>query len=191
MAKKVIISIRPEFFTMVYLRKKTFELRKSYPKEADAKGCEIEVLVYCCGVKRLSLFKYVDIHKKTEGMIDRWQGKIAAKFVLKNVYTSKYVSGDLGNGWQTNECPYHEGLNRPDIESVIGISYQEAEKYAGDKTLYLWKIDGFEILEQPKDISEFSLKRPPQSWCYVPETQQKHDYVAPTQQEMEEFWENK
>jgi len=165
MMGRILISVRPEYFTMIYLKKKIFELRKSYPKEADAKDCDIEVLVYCCGAARLPRREYLEIRRKTGGRIDEWEGKVAAAFALRQVYSSKYVSGDLGNGWQTNECPHHEGLNRPGIEKLIGVSLQDAERYAGTGTLYLWRIDDFRTLERPRGVSEFGLRRPPQSWC--------------------------
>lgn len=40
-------------------------------------------------------------------------------------------------------------------------------EYSNGKELYGWHISDLVIYDKPRELSEFSLKRPPQSWCYV------------------------
>lgn len=54
------------------------------------------------------------------------------------------------------------------------VSLSEAEAYAGDDLVWFWDINnmidycstkGYRV----RNVAEFGLKRPPQSWCYVEE----------------------
>ena len=59
-------------------------------------------------------------------------------------------------------------------------------KYGKGKPLYAWHISDLVIYDKPKELSEFEglrktkfgyepieIKRPPQSWCYVEEREEK------------------
>ena len=46
------------------------------------------------------------------------------------------------------------------------LSFDEREAYLGAKMGYGWHISDLQIYDKPKELSEFGLKRPPQSWCY-------------------------
>ena len=41
------------------------------------------------------------------------------------------------------------------------------ESYGKGKTLYAWNIENLKIYDKLKELSDFELKRAPQSWCYV------------------------
>ena len=45
----------------------------------------------------------------------------------------------------------------------------ECATYSCCTPLYGWHISNLIIYDTPKALSEFALKRPPQSWCYVEE----------------------
>lgn len=51
------------------------------------------------------------------------------------------------------------------------LTYEDIEAYFGDEDYEacFWHISDLEVCDTPKELSEFSLKRPPQSWCYVEE----------------------
>lgn len=51
---------------------------------------------------------------------------------------------------------------------LICLSDKEIIDYLGnEKTGYGWHISKLKIYDEPKELSEFGLTRPPQSWCYV------------------------
>jgi hypothetical protein len=79
------------------------------------------------------------------------------------------------------------GINRPFVEKMTGISTDEAERYAGTGTLYLWKVEGLQLFETPMALGDFGIKRAPQSWCYAVDSR-AHE---PTQDELEDFWNGK
>lgn len=78
----------------------------------------------------------------------------------------------------------HEKLEYDELLKMCCISESEMKEYCGDKKrLYGWCISdmidycstkGYRI----RDISEFGLKRAPQSWCYV-----KEEYLDTKQKE--------
>ena len=56
------------------------------------------------------------------------------------------------------------------------VPYDVLADYIGaDKTGYGWRISDFRLYDNPKELDEFqnlagkTIKRPPQSWCYVEE----------------------
>lgn len=62
----------------------------------------------------------------------------------------------------------------PAIVEEACVTMQEAEEYAAGKELWFWDVNdmidycstkGYRV----RNVSEFGLKRPPQSWCYVEE----------------------
>ena len=53
------------------------------------------------------------------------------------------------------------------IEHCSCLSYNLITKYSSGKPLYYWHISNLKIYDKPKELSEFNLKRPPQSWCYI------------------------
>lgn len=49
------------------------------------------------------------------------------------------------------------------------LSEEELQKYGKNKSLYFWHISDLKIYGKPKELSEFGLTRPPQSYQYVEE----------------------
>lgn len=49
----------------------------------------------------------------------------------------------------------------------ICITETEFNNYVGEKPYSLWIIDDAYLQRCSIELSEFNLKRPPQSWCYV------------------------
>ena len=47
------------------------------------------------------------------------------------------------------------------------LTLKEALDYAGEMTVYLWRIRSLVVYPEPKPLSSFGFDRPPQSWCYV------------------------
>ena len=110
------------------------------------------------------------------------EGKVIGEFVCNNVYDWKY--------------DYCDGVDIDD-DSLLetGIDREDINIYAKGKTLYGCGISDLKIYDEPKELREFkglckvdndcdqcpfydytkmdcngrTIRRPPQSWCYVEE----------------------
>ena len=52
------------------------------------------------------------------------------------------------------------------------LTAKDIKEYAnGKEWVYGFHISDLKIYDKPKELSEFGLKRPPQSWCYVEDKQ--------------------
>lgn len=157
--KAIIISIRPEWCEKILNGEKTIELRKTLP------NCKypIDVYIYCTksdkwhldweyGWKSIGWVCWICWNKKThhyQKYQERYSGKVIAKFTL----------------------PYGLLLDRYDawvITEKAKVSKEEFFEYKGTKKeIYGWKIENPIVFKKPKELSEFGLKRPPQSWQYI------------------------
>lgn len=146
--KSVIISIRPKWCEKIVSGEKTIEVRKTKPK-IDGK---FKCYIYCTSIKALNLSAYCEIHAKTGGHIDDWNGKVIGEFVCNYVETMKYP---------------HNGLVDIVDERESCVSARELIQYSNGNLLYAWHISALKIYDKPRELSEFGLKRPPQSWQYV------------------------
>ena len=198
--KSVIISIRPYWIFLIIAKKKgwniekekTIEVRKSFPKDKD---WDKTVIFYCTKDKA----SFNKIPKEYQPLMEKFLGKVIGEFVCDVIYAiSKYSikekiiynSVDSYNNLQIikDSC-----LNINDI-----IAYTK-----GKTDVYLWHISDLKIYDKPKEITEFykcgfedayneweyydiagvngimpksedwKIKRPPQSWCYVQEQEDK------------------
>ena len=168
MGKAILISIKPEWVEKILNGEKTVEIRKTFP------NCKmpIDVYIYCTKSNKYHLdWGYNDItrekrwfcwDKKThhypfscyeaefgEKFPESYSGKIIAKFTLQyGLLFDKY------DKWL--------------IEEKAKLTADEFYNYKKNKKqLYGWKINNLKLLEESKELSEFGLKRPPQSWQYV------------------------
>ena len=155
MSKEVLISIRPEWVKKILAGEKTIEVRKTRPKLETPFKCYI----YCTnsGVAM--------------GMWGK-HGKVVGEFTCNKV-TNLFSNSRF---W----------LNEDDVLQTC-LSAAEIRKYAdGANGLYGWHISDLVCYDKPKELSEFKglrktkfgyepveIKRPPQSWCYVEEWEQK------------------
>ena len=187
--KSILISIKPKWVAKILNGEKTSEIRKTAPK------CElpIDVYIYCTNEKNKYLYwdwydpPYVENewfvsnckqlfaprleHKKHKN------GKIVAKFTLREVEKFDFISEQK---YKDNILKYNEEIrkhNRICKEACMGAV--KVVCYLDKKCLgvnnpsgmigYAWHISDLEIFDEPKKLSDFGLKRAPQSWCYVGE----------------------
>ena len=47
------------------------------------------------------------------------------------------------------------------------VEMDEFIEYSNGNDLYAWNISDLKIYDKPRELSEFGMNRPPQSWCYV------------------------
>ena len=168
MGKTIVISIQPQWVEKILNGEKTIELRKTLPNC----GYPIDVYIYCTKSDNYLLdWDYYGKPKKKrwfcwnkkshhypfsfyeaefgEKMPEEFNGHILAKFTL----------------------PYGKEYNKYDdwlVGKSAQISPKEFYEYKGNKeVIYGWKIENLIVFKKPKELSEFGLKRPPQSWQYV------------------------
>ena len=184
MRKAVLISIQPKWCELIASGKKTIEVRKSRPKLETPFKCYI----YCTNnqVFAQSSMEGEYFTAPKSGLIELERcgnkilsGKVIGEFVCKEI----------------EELKRNTVFNAPALYSQSRLTRDEYFGYIGNKTAYIWYISGIKIYDRPRELSEFSpsdcgkkrcftckcfdpekpsctLKRPPQSWCYVEECEE-------------------
>ena len=154
MSKAVLISIRPEWCTLIASGKKTIEVRKTRPNQETPFKC----YVYCTKSGPAVLVRPAQ---------RLGNGRVIGEFICDRI-TSFGV-------------PYPAFMANMDkgIMEASCLNYWQLHRYAYHDTLYGWHISDLKIYDQMKPLSEFrkpietllgwngELGRPPQSWCYV------------------------
>ena len=197
--KEILISIKPQFVEKILNGEKTIEIRKTMPKcELPCK-----VYIYCTNAKpflyRLNDDNEFELTNKLRFQEDCFvkdynaqNGKVVAEFTLNKIDKCGEAvydaNRDLWEDWNTLE------LNNSCVHPY------DLEEYSNGYELYAWHIDNLKIYDKPKELSEFILPnkkncktcffysdmcnkvceetklhlfRPPQSWCYVEELEEK------------------
>ena len=150
--KSVLISIRPEWCAKIASGEKTVEVRRTRPTLEPP----FLVCIYCTSVKALPLTLYAKLHAQTGGAIDEWSGKVFASFVCDRIdaivpTTEPYGIYDVSDDYVLQTC----------LENGALWDYGHGE------TLYGWHISKKQVYDEPCELAEAGMKRPPQSWCYV------------------------
>ena len=151
MKNAVMISIRPKWCELIANGEKTIEIRKNRPKLETPFKCYI----YCTNIKYINLDEYVELHRATGGKIDQWHGKVIGEFVCDKIETKPF-----GNGIAAY---YSNEVGTCLSDTVLRLYASKG------KPLYFWHISELKIYDEPKELTAFGLKKPPQSWCYVEE----------------------
>ena len=172
--KSVLISIRPQWAEKIVIGEKTIEVRKTAPQEVPFK-------CYIYETKGRTETPWVD---EDGHFIYKGRGQVIGEFICNNASELDYVYY-WNNGYEFATC----------------LTYRQVADYGKGKTLYGWHISDLKIYGSPKELSEFSrpcsysglcfsckrtsfkkdgnllcntkITRPPQSWMYVEELQEK------------------
>lgn len=174
----VMISIRPEWCSVISQGKKTVEVRKTRPKQ----GVPFKCYIYCTkGMEKNKAYSF-----KTWNA----QGKVMGEFVCDAIFpicieysdpdceiakhefaftglTDKQIIDYLGNGkdgygWHISDLVIY------DKPKQLSEFYKKCKSYDKDE----WDIDNLDCIECKNPCGnggKLYLKRPPQSWCYVEE----------------------
>ena len=170
MDKAVLISIRPEWCEKIVGGEKTIEVRKTRPKLETPFKC------YIYETQGKSDTPWID---EDGHIIFRGRGKVVGEFVCDTYITDKTFG--------------HDAL----FNAAACMSEPDVVAYSAGTPLYGWHISDLKIYAQPKPLSAFkgpckikvgcwecpyfnyttgdcdgrTIKRQPQSWCYVEELQ--------------------
>lgn len=175
MNKAVMLSIKPKWCVRIAIGEKTIEVRKTRPKIEPPFKCYI----YCTVRHSRAPWGY------TQAVIDDLWRLRSGKCVYKpdaekeDFYEAQrlngMVIGELVCDWIRDILVFPSGHIPPYIaeEAYLidsGLSRKEIALYIGNgKDGYAWHISDLVIYDTPRPLSDFGLKRPPQSWCYVKE----------------------
>lgn len=179
--KAVLISIRPKWCEMIVSRKKTVEVRKTRPRQEPPFKC----YVYCTMPKR----EYDDFISfvTEEGAVGFFGGgKVIGEFTCQEIEDFDSAGSEWAYAVAPRDIPctmpMHEATALRIMTEKGCLTCEDIEAYFGDEDYEacFWHITDFVVYDTPKDLSEFSglrqtkfglepvsLKRPPQSWCYV------------------------
>ena len=159
--KHIMISIKPEWVAKILNGEKRWEIRLSCPEDE----CIVEI--YCTKDKKkiLTGTPFVSgswkcfnneawsVQQQQDVGIGKYNGKVVAKFLL-------------------NKSAKYKGFNVDTIREVSRNSkVPEFQIYEysmfGERPIFAWFITGLKIYDKPKELAEFGLKRPFQSWGYL------------------------
>lgn len=168
--KSVLISIKPKWCELIANGKKTIEVRKTKPKCDTPFKCYL----YCTKSDRLwvpnravrlsfGLSNALVHHKKDMEFCYLGSGKVIGEFVCKNMTC---IQADID--FQGEKHLYNTAF----IENRMCLNDEELFNYIYDGKRnegWGWHISDLVIYDEPKELSEFGLKRPFQSWGYVEE----------------------
>lgn len=161
--KSVMLSIKPQWCGLIASGEKTIEVRKTKPREA----APFRVLLYCTkGPIELAKDKngdFVLLAKNKTADISGFEllsGKVIAEFVCDEIIYLGNVSTDSWDRLLGSVHEHHKFI----VRNHALLTEKEMLSYGGK---YGWHISNLTIYAEPKELSEFGLKRAPQSWCYV------------------------
>jgi predicted transcriptional regulator len=154
--RSVLISIQPKWCEKIASGEKTIEVRKTRPKLEPVE----------------EPFKvYIYQSKKRDGEGPTYSdGKVIGEFVCDKISIFRPNSLTCESAIKKASC----------------LTVQALIDYAGNKNhIFGWHISNLKIYEKPMHLrwfqkptdpnawwpSDISIKRPPQSWCYVEELQ--------------------
>lgn len=169
-----MLSIRPKWCELIASGQKTIEIRKTKP------NCNVpfKVYIYCTEDFRTSTkdrnhkFWIGEPINGVSGGRYLGNGKVIGEFVCDWVENSPAWRLKGNTGFCAKRTEREEML--PDMAC---LSIEEIEKYAGSESriVYGWHISDLIIYDKPKDLSDFGMERPPQSWCYVEKERESND----------------
>lgn len=160
MKAAILLSVNPKWCKLIFDGTKTAEIRKTWPTKVI-----LPIKVYVYETQGASEMPWMaeDGH-----MIFRGRGQVIGEFVCHNIAPFNVP----------NEPPY--SMRTATTLSSACLKPEEAREYLGGKMGYAWFISDAKMYDKPKELSNFMrwggwsyfpLERPPQSWCYVEETE--------------------
>ena len=166
---ELLISIQPKWCAEIANSRKTIEVRKNRPKLKTP----FNVYIYCTKAAPYLVYgdrftgesfvqQYETIRwcsridaEKTWGVLN---GKVIGEFVCDEIFPIELYSSDEHFWHHTAPCF---------VPGTMLTDKQIVEYLGNGKTGYGWHISQLNLYDVPHELSDFNLRRPPQSWCYV------------------------
>ena len=164
---EIMLPVRPKWCELIASGKKTIEVRKFCPK------CDVpfKVDIYCTKPSR----KYQTVCGcmvfNSDELFRLPTGEIKYGDSVEMMMYDNYTADNFLNGKVIGEyvCDYIYHNMSYDSDSTC-VSVHDLKEYANGEPLYGWHVSDLKIYDKPKQLSEFGVKRPPQSFCYVERT---------------------
>lgn len=148
MNKSVLISIRPNWCDKIASGRKTLEIRKTRPKLQPPFKCYIYQ----------TMTGYVSKSKENDILVPIAYGKVIGEFVCDEI--EKKIPIGFDENW-------HYWNVGDEFTSKSCITEKEMLDYSNNSVIYGWNISELKIYDSPKELLDFGLSRPPQSWRYI------------------------
>ena len=156
----VIASVKGRWCLKIFGLLKLFELRKTIPSLPTP----FKVLVYCSRAQS----------KEDKCFFDIWGSRRNPKIGLSNIAGMMPANGTVIGEFVCDGIEKAVGITRQniaiphsDILKAARVSDEDALKYASGSTVGAWRIKDAKLYRRPKELSDYGLKRAPQSWQYV------------------------
>lgn len=183
--KAVLISIQPKWCELIANGEKTIEVRKTKPKLKPPFKCYI----YCTKSTHSDQLWALSENERKENFglsaicgnlnatpgISLGNGKVIGEFVCDKIEYFNSVASEFAYSVAPSDIPCTLPMSK---EKALETCYQQGclstndvISYFGgeDWEAYFWHISDLKIYDEPIELSEFGLTRPPQSWRYVEE----------------------
>lgn len=176
--KGVLISIRPQWCAKIANGEKTIEVRKNRPKLDTPFKCYI----YCTKQKaKHALHTYVTepAFRDKYGITNHWR---SGEYIVNvNAHLPAYrhneylAEGKVIGEFVCDSFRYMEPCKlEPEMIYKCCVGIDNMESYAKGNGLYFWHISDLQIYDKPIKLSEFGIKRAPQSWFYCDNPDKPH-----------------
>lgn len=171
----ILMSIRPKWVAKILIGIKTKEIRKLFPK--NFRGW---IYIYCTKEKTTrkedKFTRGCNIWFNKGYAMNRqylMNGKVVARFWCDNV--TEYINGGQ---WHDNDTfGSYDDYIKDNILKQSCLTEKELFAYCEDLAFSAINISRLEVFDKPLDIDCFirkdkggfahTIKRPPQSWCYI------------------------
>ena len=170
--RAVLLSIKPKYCELIASGKKTVEVRKTRPKIPTPFKCYI----YCTKPKMITkyVFKPEDYpeYMRPEKTVFCKVPDASSPFCSPVNGNSKVIGEFVCDKIITVDCdsvaPFDKESGKY-IDKETCLDRDMLWKYTYGSCTYGLHMSDLKIYDTPKELSEFGLKRAPQSWCYVEE----------------------
>ena len=111
------------------------------------------------------LNKCMEAGFETTSGFSKWNGKVIGEFICDKIYhysTCNVEGVDISD----EDITKYSCLSKDEI-GAYEMSSEPKENCVYRVGVYGWRISNVAIYDSPKDLLDFGLKRPPQSWCYL------------------------
>ena len=180
--KSILMSIKPKWVHKIISEEKTVEVRKHIPKCA----LPFKVYIYCTKSDREWKDPWTTAYESPLGCLFNMSGKVVGEFVCDEIFD---ISFDNVYGYIGAFDYVDTGLQSPELheyakgKTVYGLHISDLKIYDKPKELSEFqkplRCGNFKCTEcgyfeyyagvRRRCNLDWSLKRPPQSWCYVEE----------------------
>lgn len=190
MNKAVMLSIRPKWCEKIANSEKTIEVRKTKPKMETPFKCYIYCTVEMAGYDALWVpdaptrekysFMAMSAYLENPKGANKGNGKVIGEFTCDRIYKIDKDSTDFL--FKAGGLSVYKHAAEEKCGLCVAMTDDELHGYLGHYQGYGWHISDLRIYDKPKGLDEFTrlretkfgsesvtIKRPPQSWCYVEE----------------------